>query len=53
MKNSKCNGIRVSGYRKGYPCGAVAKYKGPDGKMYCHSHFAVISQEPNRMKLKK
>jgi len=46
--NDTCNGIQVSGYWKGYPCGASAKFKASDGKMYCHSHYAVAENNPER-----
>jgi len=46
----KCNGYRVSGYWKGWPCGAVAKYKADDGKMYCGQHYAMVQE---KLKAKK
>lgn len=40
MNDDKCNGYKSSGYWKGYPCGAVAKYT-VAGKRYCANHAAV------------
>lgn len=47
MKNPNCAGIRVSGYWKGYPCGAIAKYE-HNGKHYCQSHYAVAVNDPSK-----
>ena len=35
-----CAGHRVSGYWKGYPCGAVAKYF-KNGKWWCKNHLPL------------
>lgn len=44
---AKCSGIRVSGYWKGSPCGAIAKYE-LNGKNYCQSHWAIAVNNPER-----
>jgi len=46
----KCSGIDVSGYRKGEPCGAHAKFAFR-GKNYCGSHHAIVQKDPGRFKV--
>lgn len=43
----KCSGVQVSGYWKGYSCGAVpvAKFK---GKSYCATHRTIAEIAPGR-----
>lgn len=36
-----CCGFRSSGYWKGYPCGAVAKYQSMDGRWWCKNHLPI------------
>lgn len=43
----KCSGVDVSGYRKGEPCGAQAKYM-LRGKSYCAAHRSIAQKEPKR-----
>jgi len=38
MKTHYCNGIKTSGYWKGYNCAAIGKYK-VKGKWYCANHL--------------
>lgn len=45
----KCSGVDVGGYRKGEPCGAVAKYT-LKGKAYCAAHRSIAQKEPRRFK---
>lgn len=45
----KCAGVKVSGYWRGYSCGAVAKCA-LRGKSYCGTHLAVARDEPARFK---
>lgn len=42
----KCAGHRVSGYWKGYPCGAVPKYK-KKGKWWCKNHLPLDKETRN------
>ena len=44
-----CSAVNVSGYRKGDPCGAVAKYA-HKGKYYCAAHKTIAVKEPGRFK---
>ena len=44
---NSCSGIGLRGYWKGYPCGAVPKFE-HNGKHYCHSHYAVAVNDPER-----
>lgn len=37
-----CDGVRVSGYWKGYACVAFAKHPIGD-RMFCGQHFAIAS----------
>ena len=47
MAKRKCNGVRTSGYWRGYPCGAepVAMF---DGKWYCASHCTTAMHSPHK-----
>jgi hypothetical protein len=45
----KCSGVDVSGYRKGEPCGAYAKFEFK-GKHYCAAHRTIAQKEPGRFK---
>jgi len=51
MKRS-CAGIRTTWPRKGYPCGAVAKYE-HNGKWYCAAHYAKAVKESTDRKGKE
>lgn len=48
-EQKSCAGFRVSGYWKGYPCGAVAKYE-LNGKWYCANHLVVAQMDAEDMK---
>jgi hypothetical protein len=37
----KCAGTKQTGYWKGYPCGAVGKYKRSE-KWYCANHLPEV-----------
>lgn len=39
-EHKKCDAIKQSGYWKGYPCCAIAKYEYKD-KWYCGNHYAM------------
>jgi len=44
----KCEGVKVSGYWKGWPCVNDAEYETADGKHYCHAHYAIGLNHPER-----
>lgn len=44
-----CSGVKVRGYWRGYPCGAVAKHT-LRGKHYCGSHLAIARDDPKQFK---
>lgn len=43
----KCDAIKQSGYWKGYPCCAIAKYE-HEGKWYCGSHYAMAVNQKEK-----
>ncbi len=45
----KCTGVSLRGYRRGEPCGAIAKYS-VRGKMYCANHATTATKEPKRFR---
>lgn len=45
----KCSGINVIGYRKGEPCGAIAKFDFK-GRHYCGAHRSIAQKQPGRFK---
>jgi len=47
-----CNGINLSGYWKGYKCGAVAKYSFED-KGYCANHYPPLVEMRRQKKLSR
>ena len=48
-----CEGVRVSGYWKGFPCGNNAEFTTPDGRHYCHAHYAIGLYHPERFEKAK
>jgi len=49
----KCQGVKLSAYWKGYPCGNNAQFTTQDGRHYCHAHFAVGVHTPERFEKAK
>ena len=47
---SKCAGVRVSGYWKGYPCGALTGLT-HKGKHYCAAHYSIARNAPEKFAL--
>jgi hypothetical protein len=45
---SLCNGIKTSGYWKGYKCNAIGKYE-VDGKKYCANHLPAAQKRHDAM----
>ena len=40
MNEKSCHGYRTSGHWRGYPCGAIPKFK-HEGFSFCGSHYAM------------
>jgi len=49
----KCEGVTVSGYWSGFPCGNDAKFTTEDGRCYCHAHYAIGVHNPERFEKAK
>ena len=49
IETNLCAGVSLRGYRRGEPCGAIAKYDARN-KRYCASHYVVALKEPARFR---
>jgi hypothetical protein len=47
-EKSRCDGVNVAGYWKGYPCCNDAKHE-HHGNKYCGIHLSIAIAQPGRM----
>jgi hypothetical protein len=48
MGETRCDGVNVAGYWKGYPCANSGQHE-HEGKTYCSVHLAIELKQPGRM----